>query len=303
MITKVWPVAGSASCGLLMALALPAAAAAQSIPAPAQNAPNKAPTALLPPASATPPKPHSVMLEDYTTTELKARIDHGCPVVLLFGGGTEETGPHLALGKHASRVNAYAQAIAHGIGDALVAPSLPFAPNPAKVEGLAGTISLNPATFSAVNEEVTRSLIAGGFRRIALMSDHGPSQKPLAELAARLDKEFAPANIRIFYVAEGYTRSRTEIEDEIRAGGHIAGGHGGLWDTAETMAVAPDRVRMDKIHVGDITQDGNGPVNAEGFSGDPRTATVAMGRHFGALRVAHATVELRADLKAAGGCR
>jgi creatinine amidohydrolase/Fe(II)-dependent formamide hydrolase-like protein len=103
------------------------------------------------------------MMEDYTTAELRQRIDRGCPVVLIFSGSTEETGPHIALGKHGARVNAYAQSIARNLGDALVAPVLSYAPNSPQLGDFAGTISLKPSTFAAVNEEVARSLIAGAF--------------------------------------------------------------------------------------------------------------------------------------------
>ena len=74
--------------------------------------------------------PASVFLEDMTTTELRARLDAGCPVGIIFNGGGEETGPAVALGKHNFRARAYGEALAHAIGDAVVAPVQPFAPNP-----------------------------------------------------------------------------------------------------------------------------------------------------------------------------
>src|ERR1700739_2365561 len=71
---------------------------------------------------------NSVFLEDLTTSELKDKIAHGCPVALIFSASTEETGPHVALGKHIFRARVYSEALAHEIGDAVVAPILPFAP-------------------------------------------------------------------------------------------------------------------------------------------------------------------------------
>lgn len=249
------------------------------------------------------PRPASVWLDDYTTTELKARIDKGCPVVMVFSGGTEETGPYLALGKHAARIRIYGEAIARRVGDALIAPVLHYAPNPPYVTPFPGTISLKPETFAAVNEEVARSLINGGFRRIALMSEHGPSQKPLAEVAARLNAEFADKGTNVFYISDGYTRARREIEAAIRAEGKVGGGHGGLWDTAETLASDPALVRPGPYLPGTIDNDGNGPVNGLGYSGDPTGASPQVGREFGALRVRLASEELTAALKSAGACR
>lgn len=249
------------------------------------------------------PRAPSVWLDDYTTAELKARIEKGCPVVMVFSGGTEETGPYVSLGKHAARVHAYGEAIARNVGDALIAPVLHYAPNPPYVMPFPGTISLKPETFAAVNEEVARSLINGGFRRIALMSEHGPSQKPLADVAARLNAEFADRGARVFYISDGYARARREIEAAIRANGKVGGGHGGLWDTSETLATAPSLVRPGPYLPGTSENDGNGPVNSLGYSGDPTGANAKLGREFGAMRVRLASEELSAALKSAGACR
>jgi creatinine amidohydrolase/Fe(II)-dependent formamide hydrolase-like protein len=253
-------------------------------------------------------KKAGVFLEDMTTSEVRARLETGCPVGIIFNGGGEETGPALALGKHIFRARAYGEAIAHNIGDAIVAPIQPFAPNGGPsgddnpFAAFAGTISITNETFSALNEQIARSLITGGFRRIALLGDHGDGQTQLKEVAAKLDTEFAGKGVRVFYIADGYAKARKEIEDEGVAIGRPAGGHGGLWDTAETLAVKPDAVRLDKLALGDVSNGGNGELNAEGFAGDPRPSTVAIGKRFGAIRVRLATDELRRALKAAGAC-
>ncbi|MCI3131977.1 creatininase family protein [Phenylobacterium aquaticum] len=249
------------------------------------------------------PAPASVYMEDLTMPELQARLAAGKPVALIYSGGTEATGPSVAYGKHSARVHAYAGEIARQLGDAIVTPVLPFAPNADKLRNVGATITLTPETFTAVNEQVARSLIGGGFKRIALLSDHGPSQAPLKALAEKLDAEFAPKGVRVFFVSDSYTRARSEIEAEIRATGHTAGGHGGLWDTAETLAVAPALVRTDTLHPGDLTEEGNGPLSPEGFSGDPRGATAALGRKFGALRIKLAVEELKRDLAQADAAK
>lgn len=249
------------------------------------------------------PAPASVYMEDLTLPELQARLATGKPVALIFTGGTEATGPSVAYGKHNARARAYAGEIARQLGQAIVAPVLPFAPNSDKLKGVGATITLTPETFAAVNEQVARSLIAGGFKRLALLGDHGPSQAPLKAVAEKLDAEYAPRGVRVFFVSDNYARARAEIEAEIRASGHTPGGHGGLWDTAETWAVAPTLVRPDGLHPGDLTEEGNGPLSPEGFSGDPRGATPALGRRFGALRVRLAVEELKRDLAQADAAK
>ena len=134
------------------------------------------------------------------------------------------------------------------------------------------------------------------------MSDHGGGQKALAEVAARLDAEYAGKGVRVFYIADGYGRARQEIEASIKASGHVSGGHGGLWDTAETLAADPSLVRPGPYLPGPGDNDGNGIFNAQGYGGDPSGATPELGRRYGALRVKLASAELAAALKAAGPC-
>lgn len=247
--------------------------------------------------------PASVFLEDMTTSELKAKLDAGCPVGIVFSGGGEGTGPAVALGKHIFRARAYGEALARNIGDAVMAPVQPFAPNPDRFAPFAGTISVSHATFAALNEDIARSLIAGGFRRVALLGDHGDGQVELHDVAARLNAEFAPKGVRVFFVGDGYAKARAQIEAEGVAKGQLAGGHGGLWDTAETLAVKPDAVRMDKLALGDVSNGGNGQINASGIAGDARPSTIAIGKQFMAIRVGLATEELRGYLQKAGPCR
>ncbi len=249
----------------------------------------------------------TVFLEDMTTKEVRAKLDTGCPVGIIFSAGGEQTGPHVVLGKHLFRARVYGEAIARNLGDAIVAPAQPFAPNRSLKDDVhaafAGSIGISAQTFTALNEEIARSLIDGGFKRVALLGDHGNGQKELRALAVKLDAEYAGRGVRVFFVGDGYDRARRQIEAESMAAGIPAGGHGGLWDTAETLAAKPGSVRMKLLRAGDITNGGNGKMNAEGFSGDPRKTTRALGKHYAAIRIRYATDELREYLKDAGACR
>lgn len=246
----------------------------------------------------------SVFLEDLTTNELKDKIAKGCPVGLIFSASTEQTGPHVALGKHIFRARAYGEALAKEMGDAVVAPVLPFAPVNGLSAALPGSISLPKDAFARVNEEVARSLIAGGIKRVALLNDHGgDAQTALKEVADKLDGEFKGKGVRVFFISDGYQKARLAVEAEIRASGKVAGGHGGLWDVSETMGAKADAVRAELFKPGNLEKEGNGPLNDEGFSGDPRGSTAALGKHFGEMRVKAAAAELRTALAGAGACR
>jgi creatinine amidohydrolase len=242
----------------------------------------------------------SVFIEDYTTFELADFLAHGRPVALIYNAGVEETGPHIALGKHIFRARAYAERIAFGLGETLVAPIIPYSSNVGTMDAFPGTLNLEPKTVADINEQVARRLIRSGFKVVALLGDHSGAQNELARVARRLDKEFAPKGVRVFFVTDGSKRASTQIDAAlIAAGKGRMVGHGGLWDTAETMAVRPQAVRPGLFPRDDFDPRGNGPLDANGVSGSAEDATAELGRSYGALRVRLAIAELRRDL--AGG--
>src|SRR5262249_39019361 len=75
-----------------------------------------------------PDAPDTVFLEDLTWTELRALIDSGKTTIIIPIGGTEQNGPHMALGKHNARVKILAERIARELGNAIVAPVLAYVP-------------------------------------------------------------------------------------------------------------------------------------------------------------------------------
>ena len=69
-----------------------------------------------------------VFIDELTSPELQALVRAGRTTALVPIGGTEQSGPHIVLGKHNVRVKALAERIAASLGDALVAPVIAYAP-------------------------------------------------------------------------------------------------------------------------------------------------------------------------------
>ena len=59
-----------------------------------------------------------VLLADQTWTELRDQIRAGKTTIIIPVGGTEQSGPYVALGKHNARALALSQQIARGLGNA-----------------------------------------------------------------------------------------------------------------------------------------------------------------------------------------
>src|ERR1700751_470904 len=77
------------------------------------------------PARAAPP---GVYLEELTWTELRDAVKAGATTIILPVGGTEQSGPQMALGKHNARVRVLAGRTATALGVTLVAPVLAYVP-------------------------------------------------------------------------------------------------------------------------------------------------------------------------------
>ena len=221
-----------------------------------------------------------LMLDELTWTEARDRIAAGQTTVLLPIGGTEQSGPHMVLGKHNVRVQVLAGQIAQALGQTLVAPVLAYVPEgsidpPAAHMRFTGTISISDAAFEAVLESAARSFKRHGFKAVVLLGDHGGYQKSLERVAAKLQREWGTAACRVIALTEYYRASQAGHAELLAARGFSQaeiGSHAGLADTALALAVAPALVRQDML-----AQAAKGG-EAQGVYGDPRRATAELGQ-------------------------
>jgi creatinine amidohydrolase/Fe(II)-dependent formamide hydrolase-like protein len=142
-----------------------------------------------------------------TWPEVKQALQAGKTTALIFNGGTEQRGPQNVNGGHTMIARETGRRIALKLGNAILAPVLPFSPNNASA-ALPGTIGLTTQLYSAMNEQIAEQLIATGFRNIVLMGDHGGGQKELAEVASRLDSKYSGKAIRVVYCDQVYTGTK-----------------------------------------------------------------------------------------------
>jgi creatinine amidohydrolase len=231
-------------------------------------------------ASATCTVPTSVFLEDLTSPELAAQIATGRTTILVPIGGTEQNGPHMALGKHNVRVRALAAKIAQALGNALVAPVIAYVPEgsispPSGHMRYPGTITVPADAYRKVLESAARSFKLHGFRDIVFLGDHGDYQKDDQSVALTLDREWAATAVRVHAIADYYRAATEGYAQTLKSRGYTAteiGPHAGLADTSLTLAVDPRLVRADKMQLPP------GQATMPGVAGDPRHATAELGQ-------------------------
>src|SRR6266581_3080030 len=108
--------------------------------------------------------PASVFVDDFTWTELAGQIRSGKTTVIVPIGGTEQNGPHMALGKHNVRVKALAGKIAAELGNAIVAPVISYVPEgtidpPSQHMRFPGTVTVSEDSFEKVIGSAARGFL------------------------------------------------------------------------------------------------------------------------------------------------
>ena len=243
----------------------------------------------------------SVDLDDLTWTELRDRIRAGSTTVLVPIGGTEQSGPHMALGKHNVRAHAIAARIAKRLGDAVVAPTLAYVPEgsinpPAAHMRFTGTISIPEAAFEAVLESTARSFRQHGFRTVVFLGDHGGYQQSLARVAAKLEREWVgKPGCKVVALLDYYRVTQTDYVEALKAkgfGSDEIGTHAGLADTSLMLAIEPSMVRSEAL--AKAAQAGV----KDGVHGDPRRASAELGQ-IGIERVVERSTQLIREAAAA----
>ena len=242
----------------------------------------------------------SVYIEDLTWPEVQQAIKSGKTSAIIYAGSTEQNGPHMAIGKHNFIARWVAGAIAIKLGDALVYPTLPFAPTGDAVKRTGhmrfpGSVTLTPQTYRSVVHDVALSAIDAGFRNVFIMGDHGDGQDMLGAVARELDSEWRAKGVRVFYVPDVYFKEKQQAHAyEASHGLPTHDVHAGTDDTSELMAIDGQHrwIRADKLAPSDGAQ-----TARTGVDGDPTKASVTLGNLFLQYKIDDAVAQIRRMLQ------
>ncbi len=224
--------------------------------------------------------PPGVFLEDLTSAEVAAAIRDGFTTVIIPVGGTEQNGPHMALGKHNARARVLAGRVAQRLGNTIVAPVVAYVPEgnitpPTEHMRFAGTISVPEAAFKSILDAAARGFRQHGFRDIVLLGDSGNYQAALKAVAANLNRDWAKSPARAHFVGEYYLATQTTYVEALKAKGITdaqVGTHAATADTSLLMAIDPALVRPELFAT--AAREGR----AAGAHGDPRPSSAALGQ-------------------------
>lgn len=229
---------------------------------------------------------NSVFMAELTWEEISQRLQTGYGTVIVPTGGNQQMGPHMVTGAHNSIVRYSAGEIARKLGNALVAPVIPYAPagriDPPEGNMLfPGTFSLSEVTYSRVLEDVARSLKQQGFRVICLMGDDEGSQRAMSQVAARLGREWVTDGVRMVYLSDYFARDKLDAwSDKVSGPIFRATAPTGHIETSELMAVDASGVRASMLR-----RRTDNDFRATGAIGDTTRATPALGKKYISLKI------------------
>jgi creatinine amidohydrolase/Fe(II)-dependent formamide hydrolase-like protein len=248
-------------------------------------------------ASSVSAQTRSVFIEDLTWMEVREAMAAGKTSAIIYAGGTEQNGPHMALVKHNAIAHYAAGQIAERLGNALVYPIMPFSPagDPLEKTGHArfpGTVSISSEVFLGVMRQVALAAIAAGFKNVFLMGDHGGGQNELKLAAENLDGEWKAKGVRVFHIADLQGKATQMINAYLAERKIPGGGHAGVAETSQVMfldqAQKQNWIRRDKL-----TAAKGQPEPATGINGDPSPSSADMGRVFLDYKINSAVEQIR----------
>ena len=231
----------------------------------------------------------SVFIEELTWMEVRDALKAGKTTVIVPTGGVEQNGPYLATGKHNYVLRATTEAIARKLGNALVAPIVPFVPEgdidpPTGHMKYPGTISLTEDTYQRLLTDICASLKTHGFEHIVMIGDSGGNQQGMKAVAGKLNEKWAGGKTRVHFIPEYY--DYPGVNKWLKSQG-IEQKNEGLHDdfavTAIMMTVDPTTVRMKQRIAAD-------KFRINGIELAPAEKTIEWGRKIVDLR-AEATVK------------
>ena len=212
---------------------------------------------------------------DLSSSDVRDALQAGKRTLIVPVGGTEQSGPHLALGKHNVRAQVLAGRIAAELGNALVAPVVAYVPEGPHPPRPPSTCAMParcpfPTAPSAACSTAPRARPRSTVSPTSSSSATTAATRPACRPWPPLNRDWKAGPARAHHIAAYYDAAQAPFAKLLRArfpSDAQIGSHAGAADTALMLAVDPSKVWPDKAM-----------AQAAGVSGDPRRASAELGQ-------------------------
>ena len=188
-----------------------------------------------------------VFLHKLTRREFREGMNSGeLQAVIIPVAAIEQHLEHMAMEHDWRSVNVVAERIAESLNpNVLVACGL--------MAGISehhmshpGTLTLRPATFQAVLNDLIRSVVMAGFKNVLVLNGHGGNVAPISGVWDQYLREFKGVNLHFRSYWDVYTQEDAEeLLDSGKRLPHDLPGHAQEFETSVGLAAFPENVRTE----------------------------------------------------------
>ena len=189
----------------------------------------------------------SVFLQQLTRREFRERMASGdLRLCIIPVAAIEQHLEHLAMEHDWRSVNLVAGKVAEALSpQVLVADGLKAGISEHHMTH-PGTLTLRPATFLAVLNDLVRSVVMAGFDDVLVLNGHGGNVKPIGGVWDQFLREFRDTNLHFMSYWDVYTVD--DARDLLESGERLPydlPGHAQEFETSVGLAEFPENVRTD----------------------------------------------------------
>ncbi|TWT60461.1 creatininase family protein [Rubinisphaera italica] len=218
------------------------------------------------------------------TSPQLAEVERGETLVIIPIAAVEQHGPHLPTGTDTIICTAIAELLEERLSDSvLLAPTLWLGASAHHLR-LGATLDSCLTNYMELLQDIARSVLQDGFRRVLFLNGHGGNIDPLKVALRQLQLEFPEALL----AGGSYWASASDLIDETLTGDHKFVGHACEFETSLIMYLHPELVQQDIIaNAGALIPDEIDGLfvsrdmkqrTRQGCTGRPDLATVEKGK-------------------------
>jgi creatinine amidohydrolase len=183
-----------------------------------------------------------IMIWDELTFAQIGELDRNLPVVLILSA-TEQHGAHLPLATDRMIGEYFGRQLDEAIPEhVLILPAVQVGCSDHHLD-FPGTLSLDHSHFAGQTEDVVKSVLKHGFKKIILLNSHGGNRGIGQVVVERLGHQFPEADIAFI---SWWQLAGPELS-EISETGPGGVGHGGEFETSLMLLIAPELVVKQQI--------------------------------------------------------
>lgn len=184
-----------------------------------------------------------MQLGEKTWKEAAAMTDR---VVIVPLGAQEQHGHHLPLLTDAMIGSEILRRAEAQLGDAvLILPMLWLGHSPHHLE-FPGSVSVSCDTYIKIIEDMTESLIKGGFRRILFFNAHAGNMTPTSAALSAVQLRHATQKPDLWLLLANWFTLAAKAIGESGAFEQVKISHACEWETSQILAIRPDLVKDER---------------------------------------------------------